>query len=162
MKKRKLCLGLLFLVALYDVEFAHSQEAGAYKDYLIYPPDVLEISVYGEGELSRKLVVRPDGKISFPLIGDIAVAGHSTQEVKESLDERISLFVPEGSSTVIVEEMGSLMYYVVGEVARPGMFNVSNQVNVLQALSLAGGLNTFADEDSIKVIRGHGKNTRKI
>ena len=162
MKKLLFSLGLLFLVALLGPGFAFSEEAQTSKDYIIQPSDVLEISIYGETELTRKLVVRPDGKISFPLIGDVKVAEHSTQEVKEIVDEKISAFIPEASSTIIVEELGSLKYYVVGEVATSGMFNVSCQVTVLQALSLAGGLKTFADENSIKIIRGHGKDTKKI
>jgi polysaccharide export outer membrane protein len=122
----------------------------------------LEISVYGESELTRKLVVRTDGKISFPLIGDIKAAGRSTTEIKAIIDKKVSAFIPEASSTVIVETPGSLKFYVVGEVANPGMFNVSTQVTVLQALSLAGGLKTFADENSIKIIRGHGKDTKNF
>ena len=162
MKKLWLSLGLLFFVTFFGPGFASSEESGTSEHYLIHPSDVLEVSIYGEAELTRKLVVRPDGKISFPLIGDIKVAGHSTQEVKEIIDEKTSAFIPEASSTVILEQLGSLKYYVVGEVARPGMFNVSCQVTVLQALSLAGGLKTFADENSIKIIRGHGKDTKKI
>ena len=162
MKKVLFFLGLLFLVALFGPRFAVSEEGGTSEDYLIYPPDMLEISVYGESELTRELVVRPDGKISLPLIGDIKVAGHSTQEVKATIDKKMSAFVPEASSTVIVEQLGSLKYYVLGEVANPGMFNVSSLMTVLQALSLAGGLTTFADEGSIIIVRGHGKDARKI
>jgi len=162
MKKVLFFLGLLLLIALFGPGIAVSEEGGTSGDYLIYPSDVLEISVYGETELTRKLVVRPDGKISFPLIGDIKVARHSTQEVKATIDKKMSAFIPEASSTVIVEQLGSLKYYVIGDVARPGMFNVSTQVTVLQSLSLAGGLTTFADESSIIIIRGHGKDTRKI
>jgi polysaccharide export outer membrane protein len=183
MKKFQFFLGLLILLALFGPEFVFSEEAQTSKDhnilqkhssrpwrtwseearisedYIIQPSDVLEISVYGESELTRKLVVRTDGKISFPLIGDIKAAGRSTTEIKAIIDKKVSAFIPEASSTVIVETLGSLKFYVVGEVAKPGMFNVSTKVTVLQALSLAGGLKTFADENSIKIIRGHGKDT---
>ena len=162
MKKLMLSLCSLLLLALFCPGFAHSQEAGTSEDYLIHPSDVLEISVYGEPELIRKLVVRPDGNISFPLIGDIEVAGYSTSEVKASIDKKISAFIPEASSTVIIEQLDSLRYYVIGEVNSPGMFNVNCEVSVLQALSHAGGLGTYADENSVKIIRGHGKDTRKI
>ena len=131
-------------------------------DYLIHPMDVLEVSIYGEEDLVRKLVVRPDGKISFPLIGDIQVAGRSSKQTKEIIDTEISAFIPQASSTVIVQELGSLMFFVLGQVAKPGVFNVSSPLTVVQALSLAGGLTTFADPDSILIIRGHGKQTRKI
>jgi polysaccharide export outer membrane protein len=132
------------------------------ENYIIHPSDILEISIYGESEMVRELVVRPDGKVSFPLIGDIRVAGRSTTEVKQLIDEKVSTYIPEASSTVIVKTLGSLKYYVVGEVGNPGMFNVSTQLTVLQALALAGGLKTFADEDDIKIIRGQGPDTIKI
>jgi len=164
MKKVQFVMGLLFLVALFGTGLAGAieQEAETSEDYLIHPSDVLEISVYGENELTRKLIVRPDGKVSFPLIGDIKVAKHSTSEVKAMIDKKISAYIPDASSTVIVDQLGSLKYYVVGQVARPGMFNVPSSLTVLQALSLAGGLKTFADENSIIIIRGHGKDAKKI
>jgi polysaccharide export outer membrane protein len=161
--KRLLCFpGLFFLLALFGSGVAFSEEASASEHYTIHPSDILEISVYGETELTRELIVRPDGRISFPLIGDIKVAGCSTQEVKEIIDKKISAFIPEASSTVIVKELGSLRYYVVGEVAKPGMYDVPSRLTVLQALSLAGGLTSFADHDSIIIIRGYGEDARKI
>jgi polysaccharide export outer membrane protein len=164
MKSLWFCLALLLLFASFgtNLALAQEQEADISEDYVIHPSDVLEISVYGENELTRKLVVRPDGKVSFPLVGDIKVAGHSTSEVKTMIDKKVSAYIPEASSTIIIDQLGSLKYYVVGEVARPGMFNVPSQLTVLQALSLAGGLKTFADEDSIIIIRGYGKDTTKI
>lgn len=164
MKRLWFCLALLLLFAFFgtNLALAQEQEAEISEDYVIHPSDVLEISVYGENELTRKLVVRPDGKVSFPLVGDIKVAGHSTSEVKAIIDKKVSAYIPEASSTIIIDQLGSLKYYVVGEVARPGMFNVPSQLTVLQALSLAGGLKTFADEDSIIIIRGHGKDATKI
>ncbi|MFH1674832.1 MAG: polysaccharide biosynthesis/export family protein [Pseudomonadota bacterium] len=162
MKRLWFCLALLLLVASFGTNLALAQEAEISEDYVIHPSDVLEISVYGEGELTRKLVVRPDGKVSFPLVGDIKVAGHSTTEVKTIIDKKVSAYIPEASCTVIIDQLGSLKYYVVGEVARPGMFNVPSELTVLQALAMAGGLKTFADEDSIIIIRGHGEDTTKI
>lgn len=162
MKRLQLSLALLSLIAVFGPRFAFCGEGAGSEDYLIYPADILEISIYGEAELTRELVVRPDGKVSFPLIGDIKVAGQSTSQVKATVDDKVSAFVPEASATVIVKQLGSLKYFVVGEVGNPGMFGPSNRVTVLQALSLAGGLKTFADESSIKIIRGHGKDTKKI
>jgi polysaccharide export outer membrane protein len=163
MKRLWFCLVLLLFTSFgINLALAKEQNVGTSEDYVIYPSDVLEISIYGETELTRKLVVRPDGKISFPLVGDIKVAGHSPTEVKAIIDKKVSAFIPEASSTVILDQLGSMKYYVVGEVARPGMFNVPSELSVLQALSLAGGLKTFADEDSIIIIRGRGKDTTKI
>ena len=161
MKKLRFFLSLL-LVVCFGTGLVWAKDERVSEDYVIYPSDVVEISIYGEDELIRKLVVRPDGKVSFPLIGDISVAGHSTSEVKANVDKKVSDYIPEASSTVIIDQLGSLKYYVVGEVVKPGMFNIPSSLTVLQALSLAGGLKTFADEDSIIIIRGYGKDTNKI
>jgi len=160
--KRFYCLLCLPLFILLTSGPGVCQELGMSEDYIIHPSDILEISIYGETDMVRELVVRPDGSVSFPLIGDIRVAGRSTTDVKKLIDDQVSTYIPEASSTVIVKQLGSLKYFVVGEVANPGMFNISTQITVLQALSLAGGMKTFADEDNIKIIRGHGKDTKRI
>ncbi len=132
------------------------------EDYKIAPADVLEISIWGEEELARQLVVRPDGKVSFPLIGDIKVAGKTTSEVKKLVEEKIRPYIPEASATVIVSQLGSLQYFVIGKVAKPGMFNVARPLTVLQALAMAGGLTTFANESNISIVRYYGKKTMRI
>jgi polysaccharide export outer membrane protein len=127
---------------------------GAGTDYKIGASDVLEITVYGEEGLIRpELVVRPDGKISFPLAGDIQVGGMTTAQAKELLEEKLREYIPGAVAAVSVKMLGSLQYYVVGKVNKPGMFNVSKPVTVLQALALAGGLTIFADEKNIQVVR---------
>lgn len=124
------------------------------EEYRIAPPDVLEISIWGEPELQRaNLVVRPDGKVSFPLVGDLEVAGKTTAEVKEQLESAIQQYIPQASASVIVTQMGSMQFYVLGKVARPGMFNIATELNVLQALSMAGGLTPFAKEGDIVIVR---------
>jgi polysaccharide export outer membrane protein len=124
------------------------------EEYRIAPPDVLEISIWGEPELQRaNLVVRPDGKVSFPLVGDLEVAGKTTAEVKEQLESAIQQYIPQASASVIVTQMGSMQFYVLGKVARPGMFNIATELNVLQALSMAGGLTPFAREGDIVIVR---------
>jgi polysaccharide biosynthesis/export protein len=153
---------LVLFTLIIGSHLANAQGNEMVKEYLIQPSDILEVSIYGEENLTRKIIVRPDGKISFPLIGDIEVSGHSTRELKEIIDKKVRAFVPEASSTVIVDQLGSLTAYVVGQVAKPGMFNVASQLTVLQALALAGGLATFADEDGIIIIRGNGKDTKQI
>jgi polysaccharide export outer membrane protein len=126
----------------------------AAEEYRIAPPDVLEISIWGEPELQRaNLVVRPDGKVSFPLAGDLEVAGKTTAEVKEQLESAIQQYIPQASASVIVTQMGSMQFYVLGKVARPGMFNIATELNVLQALSMAGGLTPFAKEGDIVIVR---------
>ncbi len=131
-------------------------------DYIISPADGLEISVYGETNLERDLIVRPDGRVSFPLVGDVQVAGKTTAQIKSAVEEKVREYVPDANVSVIVTGLGSLQYYVVGKVANPGTFNMSRAVNVLQALSTAGGLTTFAKEKDILIIRGSGEGTQQI
>ena len=134
----------------------------AQTDYFIAPADGLEISVYGEQNLQRELVVRPDGKVSFPLVGDVEVTGKTTAQIKAAVEEKVREYVPDANVSVIVTGLGSLQYYVLGKVANPGTFNMSRSVNVLQALSTAGGLTTFAKEKDILIVRGSGKDTQQI
>lgn len=131
-------------------------------DYLIAPGDVLEIAIYGEEGLDkRELVVRPDGKVSFPLIGDIQAGGRTTTQVRDEVQDKAKKYIPEAVATVSVRQLGSMQYYVLGKVAKPGMFNVSRPITVLQALALAGGLTIFADEKHIEVVRNKvGRITR--
>jgi polysaccharide export outer membrane protein len=130
--------------------------------YLIAPADTLEISVYGEQDLVRELIVRPDGKVSFPLVGDIEVSGKTTTQVKAEVEKKVRDYVPDASVTVIVAGLGSLQYYVLGKVANPGAFNLSRPVTALQALATAGGVTTFANEDDILIVRGHGNDTTHV
>lgn len=139
---------------------AQQEPPGA--SYRIAPGDVLEITVYGERDLSKKgLVVRPDGKVTFPLAGDIKVGDMTTVQVKQELEKKLHAFIPEAVATVSVQTLGSLQYYVVGKVNKPGMFDVSRPLTVLQALALAGGLTVFADQRHIQIVRNQdGKVSR--
>jgi len=139
-------------------------ESGAVSDdYKIGPDDVLEVSVYGEESLNRPgLVVRPDGKISFPLIGDMQVGGLTTSQAKDAMEQSLHEYIPGAFASVSVAQLGSLQYYVVGKVNKPGMYNVSKPLTVLQALAMAGGLTSFAQETSIMILRNSGKETVHI
>ena len=86
-------------------------------------------------------------------MGDLHVAGKTTAEVKEELEMAIRQYIPQASASVIVTQMGSMQFYVLGKVARPGMFNIATELNVLQALSMAGGLTPFAKEGDIVIVR---------
>jgi polysaccharide export outer membrane protein len=132
-------------------------------DYKIGPSDVLEISVYGEESLNRKdLVVRPDGKISFPLTGDVQVGGLTTAQAKEALEQSLHEYIPVAVASVSIMQLGSLQYYVVGKVNKPGMYNVAKPLTVLQALAMAGGLTAFAQESNIMILRNSGRETVHI
>lgn len=132
-------------------------------DYRIAPADILQISIYGEDALARDgLVVRPDGRISFPLIGDLEVAGLSTSQVKEKVEKRLVRLIPNASATVVITKLGSLQYYIVGQVEKPGMYDVSKPLTVLQLMALAGGPTVFAGERNITILRNYGGASVKL
>jgi polysaccharide export outer membrane protein len=117
------------------------------------PEDVLEVSVWREDALKREALVRPDGGISFPLIGDVHAAGRTVAEIREEIASRLERFVPEPAVSVTVVKTGSQRVYVLGKVTKPGEFALGRYVDVLQALSMAGGLTPFADGNNIRVMR---------
>ena len=121
--------------------------------YVIGPEDALDISVWRDDTLKAAVLVRPDGGISFPLIGEVKVAGKSVAEVREELVKRLEKFVPEPVVSVSVVRIASYRFYIIGRVNKPGEFPVGRNVDVLQALSMAGGLTPFASEDEIRIIR---------
>src|SRR5208337_3452539 len=105
------------------------------------------------------LVVRPDGRTSFPLVGDVQVGGLTTVQAKEALEQSLHEYIPGAVAAISVLQLGSLQYYVVGKVNKPGMYNVAKPLTVLQALAMAGGLTTFAKESKIVILRNVGKET---
>jgi len=125
----------------------------ATKDYIIGPGDMLDISVWNNQELTRSVTVLPDGKISYPLIGEVLAAGKTLAVLETELKDKIDDFVPNPSLSVVVREVNSMLIYVIGKVNTPGRFALNTNMNVLQAISMAGGLNTFAKENKIKIFR---------
>ncbi len=121
--------------------------------YQLGPEDVLLISVWKDEHLTREVVVRPDGLISFPLVGDVQAEGRTVEELRLDLAKRLIKYIPAVNLTVAVVKPLSYKVYVVGRVAKPGEFLVGHYTDVLQALSLAGGLTPFAAENDIKVVR---------
>ena len=124
-----------------------------HKAYRIGPEDVLEISVWKDESLTRQVVVRPDGRISFPLIGEVDAGGHSIEWLEKEIKQRINEYVPDATLSVTVIQINSIKIYVIGKVARPGEYRIGRKINLMQALSLAGGLAPFADENNILVLR---------
>ncbi len=121
--------------------------------YIIGPLDVLEIQVWKEPDFSRQALVRPDGKITLPLIGDIHASGMNTLDLKALLTEKLRGFIDDPEITVILVQSGSKNFFIIGKVNRPGTYPLSPDMTVLQALSAAGGLTEWADKDSIRIIR---------
>lgn len=125
--------------------------------YVIQPNDLLEVFVWKEPTLTRKVLVRPDGRISFPLVQDIQAAGITPGELKEQVERKLSNFLSAPEVTIIVEAIQSYRIYVLGKVQKPGGINTEKPVTVLQALALAGGFQDFAKDSEMTVIRTLGK-----
>jgi polysaccharide biosynthesis/export protein len=121
--------------------------------YIIQPDDSLEIFVWKEPELTRKVLVRPDGNISFPLIQDLKAAGSSTTQLKGQIETKLKDYLKEPNVTVIVDNIRSYKVFVVGKVQKPGSLSSEKPINVLQALSLAGGFQDFAKKSGITILR---------
>ncbi len=129
--------------------------------YIIGPGDVLDIAVWKDEALTRSCTVRPDGLISFPLIGDIQAAGRTASQLKAEIEKRLEPYVPEANLYMDIKQVNSLIIYVIGRVNTPGRFVMNTNVDVLQALATAGGLNVYAKRNRIKVFR-RGKNETTI
>ena len=121
--------------------------------YQIGPEDVLDISIWKEPDVSRVVPVRPDGRISLPLINDVQAAGLSPQELSKMISEKLHKYLNDPQVTVIVTAINSQRVFVVGEVLRAGAFPLIPGMTVLQALSSSGGFTTFADVKKIHVMR---------
>jgi polysaccharide export outer membrane protein len=153
MKKRFLG-AMAALLALVAPAWAMAQ--GAPANYTLHAGDKIEVSVWKEPDLQRAVTVRPDGKFSFPLTGDLQAEGRTVDQVRADIETRLKRYIPEPVVTVTVVEVAGNRIYVIGQVARPGMLVMNPELNVLQALSLAGGPTPFAKLDSISVLRGSG------
>jgi len=121
--------------------------------YRLGAEDVLLVSVWKDEQLTREVVVRPDGMFSFPLVGDVAAENRTIEEIRTDLSKRLIKYIPNPNVSVAVMKVLSYKIYVVGRVNKPGEYLIGHYTDVLQALSLAGGLTPFAAEDDIKIIR---------
>jgi polysaccharide export outer membrane protein len=125
-------------------------------NYKIGPQDVLRIDVWKENEISRSVPVRPDGKISLPLLNDVQAAGLTAMELANNISEGLKKFITNPQVTVSVSEINSRRVYVTGEVTRPGAFPLLPNMTVLQALTSASGFTQFARTKKIYVLRNEG------
>lgn len=146
-------LPLLAAAVLHSPGAAAQGMAGEYK---LHAGDKLQVSVWKELDLQRTLIIRPDGKFSFPLTGEVQAAGRTPDDVRADIEGRLKKYIPEPVVTVTVEEVAGNRIYVIGQVKKPGAFVMNPRLNVLQALSLAEGATPFAKLDDIIVIRGTG------
>jgi polysaccharide export outer membrane protein len=139
-----------------NTEFVAAETTVAEPSYLLGPEDVLKVAVWKDEQLTQETVVRPDGMITFPLIGDVAAAGRTSEDVRNEIAKRLSKYLPNPHVTVSVLKVLSNRIYVLGRVNKPGEYLVGHYTDVLQALSMAGGLTPYASENDIKVMRRGG------
>jgi polysaccharide export outer membrane protein len=142
---------LVFYIASSTAETMGTDEEVT--SYLIGPGDVLSISVWKEEGMQLEVLVRPDGEITFPLAGEIRAGGLTTKALSDELVRKLKKYIPHPSVTVSVMQSVSNKIYVIGKVNRPGDFIATGYMDVLQALTMAGGLTPFSDADEIKIIR---------
>lgn len=153
-------LGVVALFCLAGCSFFDSsgrtaavRETATGSNYLLGAEDVIHISVWKDEQLTKEVVVRPDGSISFPLVGDVPAAGRTVEDVQVDIVKRLTKFIPNPQVSVAVTKVLSYRIYVLGRVNKAGEYMVGHTTDVLQALSLAGGLTPFAAENDIRVMR---------
>ena len=122
-------------------------------EFRLGPDDVIEVFIYQDKSLDRTVPVRPDGKISLPLIGEMPASGKTARDLQKEIALRLKQFVADPTVTVVVKEVNSPKVSVLGEVKNPGMYKIKDRATLLDAIALAGGLTEYAKKNKIVVIR---------
>lgn len=154
--------GIAALFAMVSLAIAAPLFAQQLPDYTLSPGDQIEVSVWKEEGLTKTVIVRPDGKFSFALVGEVQAAGRTVSQVQTEVASRLQKFIPEPVVTAAVTNLDGNRVYVIGQVNKPGAYPMNPRLNVLQALTLAGGLTPFANVDGINVLRGAGGRQRVL
>ncbi len=141
---------------------AEATAANTATSYIVQPGDVLSISVWKEKDLQGDVSVRPDGGLNFPLVGDIAAAGKTVEELRKDIAAKIGKYVPDPVVTVIVKQSLGYQIFVIGKVNKPGAFPAARNIDVMQALSIAGGPTPFASLNKIKILRRNNGELKSI
>lgn len=129
--------------------------------YTVEPGDTLQVSVWKEPELQRLVLVQPDGMFSFPLCGQLDSRGKTVGQLQQEIGQHLARFITDPVVTVSLQKIGGNRVYVIGQVNKPGDFIVNPRVNVMQAISMAGGTTPFASKGNIKVIRRTANGTQE-
>ena len=147
------CLMLLMGAQIGPDALAKDNDTAKSDPYLIQPGDVLDVSVWQEPDLQREVTVEPDGTLAFPLAGELSAVGKTVVELRKALTERLVKYMPDAVVTVAVKQPLGNKIYVIGKVNRPGEFLINRYVDVMQALSMAGGTTPYADLNDILILR---------
>ena len=151
---RDLVLRLAWVAAsLAAVSGASAANVAGEQSYLLKAGDLLVVNVWRDDDLSREVLIAPDGKLSFPLAGHLQASGKSIEALTIELEERLGEFIDDPVITIALKEVRGNRFYVLGNVNRPGMFLLEGDTDVMQALSMAGGTTAYADLNSIRIIR---------
>jgi polysaccharide export outer membrane protein len=129
-------------------------------DYIIGPEDVLEISVWRNSDLSKSVTVRPDGRISLPLIGDVAAVGKTATQLADAIAERLKEYKENPQVSIVITQVNSYAFYLLGEVNKPAKYPLKSKTTLLQAITLASGFTQTAARNKIVVFR-FGENGSK-
>ena len=150
------------LAAAQEQANGHSRVAGAGDDYKIGPEDVLDIAVWNNTAISRTVPVRPDGKISLPLLNEVQATGLTPPELRDVLTKRLADYIPSPEVSIIVREVHSFKVSVLGEIKTPGRYELKSRATVLDVLAQAGPFSDFASRGRIFVLRLNGTGTKRI
>lgn len=146
-------LPILTLTAAGLARSAEPATTNAGTDYRVRSNDKLTVAVWKEPELQRQVLVQPDGKISFPLAGQVQAEGRTVEQIRADITTRLAKYIPDLVVTVLVDEIRGTRVYVVGQVNRANQYVVPGDIDVMQALSMAGGMTAFAAVNDIKILR---------
>ena len=143
-------------------EAAHNGSPSVPRDYVIGPEDVLSIAFWQETAMSAEVVVRPDGKISLPLLKDVHAAGYTPEELTAVLVKVATRYIAQPNATVIVKQIHSRRVYVVGQVEKPGAFQLTDGMTVVQLIAMAEGILEYANAKNVIVVRQEGRVERRF
>jgi polysaccharide export outer membrane protein len=143
-----------------DIRIPAAPAAGG--GYLIQPGDLLQVTVWKEADLTGEVLVRSDGGLSFPLVGDLMASGKTVEALRDEFTKRLKNYIPDPVVTIATKQMGGNQIYVIGRVQRPGGYPFVKPLDVMEALSLAGGGTPFASLNSIIIIRRENGQQRTI
>lgn len=144
---------MLFLLSqLFFLSIANAN-ADANQSYKLRQGDLIQVSVWGEDKMQKESLVLPDGNITYPLAGRVEVAGLTSTEVEKRIAEKLKAYLPDPQVSVVIVSITGNIAHVMGKVLKPGQVLMRGPMTVLDALSMAGGLDKFADRSGIKVLR---------
>jgi polysaccharide biosynthesis/export protein len=143
-----------------SVKPATTQAVAHDDSYVIGPSDILAINVWKEPDISRSVPVRSDGKISLPLVGELQAGGQTPKQLEQDITKKLASYISEPEVTVMVQETKSQRVNILGQVARPGAYQLTSSMTVLDAIATAGGFKDFAKQKNIYILRQKADGTQ--